>query len=111
MTKSDKWIIEEMKICREYCSLILKERTRVGFNSLKYPVITATLDRYFLPEFRQLIADECNLIGYMDIEPVEYEPSNIKVKLDIIRTTWQDQLFNERVQKREEAENRKLLVV
>ena len=31
------------------------------------------INTYILPEFREIIADECNIVGYMDIPPIEYD--------------------------------------
>jgi len=101
-------IIEEMRKVREYCSLIHKARRDSGFVSVRYPLISVSLDRYFLPEFRQLIADECNLIGYMDIPPVETDVSQTTpVVLDTTTTTWQDEMYRERTEKRKQAQLRK----
>lgn len=98
-----------MAECRRYCSLIIKARTDAGFSSLKYPVISASLNRYFLPEYRQLIADECNLIGYMsEFPPVVYDQQQTKpVIIDTTRTLWQQQMADERELKRNKAIKRK----
>ena|SRR3990167_2938897 len=114
--KERNWLIKEMEICREYCSAILRERQQAGFSSLKYPLVQAKVNRYFLPEFRYIIAETCNLIGYMDIPPVEFwfekesydKSGKIEVELDTTKSDWQEELFKERWKKREEAENRKL---
>lgn len=113
--QGQNFIIDEMQICREYCSAIHKERQRLGFNSLRYPLISVKINRYFTPEFRDLIAEECNLIGYMDIPPIEYyeevkpfeEGGRIEIKLDDTKSLWQEEIFKDRSRKREEAESKK----
>lgn len=93
---------------RKYCSLIHKKRKEKGFESLRYPLITATLNRYFLPEHRALIAEECNLIGYMGIPAIEYEPTQIEeVILDITKSDWQEELCKTREEKNKEAKLKK----
>ena len=47
----EKWLIKEMEICRSYCSVILSTRQNSGFNSVKYPLFSVKINRYFLPEF------------------------------------------------------------
>lgn len=104
-----------MDICRKYCSEIIKERNKLGFNSIKYPLITVEVNRYFMPEYRKIIADECNIIGYLDIEPVErlcdveqFELNNkIIIKLDTTKSDWQQLIFETRNKKRLEAQERK----
>ena len=108
------FMIKEMSILRQYCSLIHKERERNGFNSLKYPLISVKLNRYFLPEFRHLIAVECNLVGTCGIEPVQYDEDEVnyelsntlKVKLDITKSQWQEELYQERVERRKQIEEK-----
>lgn len=111
-----EWLISEMDICRKYCSAILREREKIH-NSKKYPLIYVKINRYFLPEFREIIADECNLIGYMDIQPVEYwfevEPydktNKIEVWVDDTKSGWQEEIYQKRVKERDENEKKKLL--
>lgn len=101
-------IIQEMQLCREYCTKIHKARQDAGFVSLRYPLVSVSLNQYFLPEFRELIADECNLVGYMNIPPVEYDPDQKEdLLLDTSKSQWQDNLFETRTKKREEAELKK----
>lgn len=104
---------QEMDICREYCSVISRKRAEAGFNSLKYPLVSVKLNRYFLPVYRDIIAEECNLVGYGDeIPAVEYweeeEPyevtNNIKVSLDTSTSEWQMAMYNARVERRKENE-------
>ena len=91
---------------------------RYGFTSLKYPITDVKISRYFLPGSRDLIADECNIVGYMNIPPVEIEnepPENYFivregedwVAICTVRSGWQQALANEIAQKRYEAEKRK----
>lgn len=123
------FIIDEMQICRDYCSLIHKAREKAGFHSLKYPITDVKINYYFLPEFRELIADECNIAGYMDIQPVEYEFDNDdiwenvpkhyflltegdkKVLISTVKSDWQQDIFEERSKKRLEAAKRKELSI
>jgi len=65
-------ILTEMEILREYCTLIKRSRKEMGITSEKYPLFTVWVNHYFTPAMKQLIANECNFIGYMDIPPVEY---------------------------------------
>ncbi len=110
------FLIEEMDLCRKYCSAIQKERQKAGFNSLRYPLISVKINRYFLREFREIIAEECNLIGYLGIKPVEYceqeksydETGEIKVSLDPTKSDWQQEMFNERTAKAEQNQSKKL---
>ena len=110
LTGNETSLLAEMAECRRHCTLIIKARLEAVFNSLKYPVISATLDRYFLPEFRKLIADECNLIGYMsEFQPVMFEKrQGCPVILDVTRSAWQQKMCDERLEKRKEAEATKL---
>jgi len=119
MTKNERYILDEMDLCRKYCSAILKERQQKGFMSLKYPLIQEKVNRYFPPEFRHIMAEECNLIGYMDIPPIEHEfdlepyeeeKKKIIIELDITVSEWQQKMFDDRTEKRKEAEVRKALV-
>lgn len=97
-----------MAECRRYCALIHKARLDAGFTSVKYPLFTATLNRYFLPEFRELIADECNLIGYMDIPAVEFDwNQKEEVVLDLQRSPYQQELYEERCKRSEIAKAKK----
>jgi hypothetical protein len=123
------FILNEMDVCRAYCTEILNQRQKNGLNSVKYPLISVRVNRYFLPEFRVIIADECNIIGYMDIQTIEYWddlPKSemyeywdeekqeivingiIKVDIDKTKTTRQQEMFEERSKNRQEAEERKL---
>jgi len=110
------WLIKEMDICRAYCSMILRKRKESGFHSVKYPLISVNINRYFLPEFRDIIAEECNLIGYLGIPPVEYneevesydKTGQIVVELDTSRSNWQNDLFQKRNNERKLIE-RKIL--
>lgn len=115
-------LIQEMKLCRDYCSLIHKARNSVGFSQLKYPITDVKINHYFTLEFRQLIADECNIVGYMDIPPVEdvfdgspsgqYEhvtDGDLEVWVSTVKSDWQEELFQKRLEKRTEAEMRKKL--
>jgi len=111
----DNFILKEMDICRQYCSAIHRERQDKGFNSLRYPLISVKINRYFLPEFRELIAEDCNLIGYMDIKPVEYweevesyeQCGIIKIELDTTKSEWQEKLYKQRDDKRRENNEKK----
>lgn len=124
-----------MQEARAYCKLIHKARDKAGFNSLKYPVTDVKVNRYFLPEYRDLIAEECNITGYYTtknitsvhdgIPAVEYEPLEFddyeknehyvseedshgrKVHLSTIRSKWQQELYDIRTKEREAAVDRK----
>lgn len=116
-------LIQEMKLCRDYCSLIHKARNSAGFSQLKYPITDVKINHYFTKEFRQLIADECNIVGYMDIPPVEdvfnygipngqyqyLKDGELEVWVSTVKSDWQDELFHKRLEKRNEAEMRKKL--
>lgn len=112
----NKFIITEMEMLRKYCSAILKEREKIH-NSLKYPLISVKINRYFLEPYREVIAEECNIIGYMDIPPVEYyeevDPYELSGKIEILldntKSDWQEELYQKRLAKREENEKKKLL--
>jgi hypothetical protein len=113
------FVLDEMAEVREYCSLIHKARAKAGFNSARYPITDVYVNRYFLPEHRELIAQECNIVGYMDIPPVQYSTvfpqddyltvveGNRAVALSTVQSNWQQCMYNERLQQREEAEKRK----
>lgn len=109
------FLTDEMSLCRQYCSAIILERQKKGFSSIKYPVITVKINRYFLPEYRSLMAEECNLVGYLTIDPVElledvetYDKSKrIIVEIDETRTPWQEKIYQERLEKRLLAQKRK----
>ena len=122
--KKEQFILNEMDLCRQYCSAIHKERQNNGFISLKYPLISVKVNRYFLPEYQEIIADECNLIGYMDIPAVELyedvkyydtyledgEIPKIEILLNCTKSDWQQELAEKREEKRKEAEKRKTKV-
>lgn len=124
----DKYILNEMKECRAYCALIHKARQSIGFNSVKYPITDVQVNRYFSPEYSDLIKDECGVSGYMDIKPVisilEFEtfpdtnyPENYhietdgerKVAISKLKSSWQDEIYQGQVSRRQEAEDRKKL--
>ena len=116
LTPDDEFILKEMAITRQYCSAILRERVTQGFNSLKYPLISVKVNHYFLPDFADIIAKYCNLIGYMNIPAVEYdedavpyeESGKIEVKLDTTQSAWQQEMFEQRDKARKEAVQRKI---
>lgn len=121
---TQEMILGEMEDCIKYCSLIKRARINAGFTSLKYPITDVKINRYFSPEYRELIAEDCNIVGYMDIPPVEDvfnygEPKDYhKEELDgrivwvcTVKSDWQDDLFQDRNSKRNEAMQRKLEVV
>lgn len=127
--------IREMKEVRLYSSLIHKARVEAGFKSLKYPIIDVKVNRYFLPEHRKLIADECHVYGYYCMETVgslhdgipavEFDPqefdsykdrsdyfctsdaSGREVCICTVTSDWQNDIYNERKKSRVEAVKRK----
>ena len=111
----NNFITKEMELCRQYVSAIIAERQKQGFNSLRYPLVTVKINRYFLPEYREIIAEECNLVGYLGIKSVEYyeeeipyeKSGEIKIKLDTSKSEWQQKIFEERTEERKKAEGRK----
>lgn len=111
----EPFIIVEMEMCRKYCSAINREREKIH-TSKKYPLITARVNRYFTKEFRDLIAQECNLVGYGEIASVEYleekdpneESGIIEVWVDDTKSQWQEEIYQDRVKKREENEIKKM---
>ena len=114
-----KEILEDMVMTRKLCSMCHKAREQAGFNSRKYPVTDIKISHYLMPQYRELIAEECNSVGYMDIPAVEWdfnkpdntyiivEDGDLWVAVSMIRSGWQDEIYNERLKKRELAEKRK----
>lgn len=117
----ENFILTEMKLFRDYCTLIHRARQNAGFASLKYPITDVKLNRYFPPQLREIMADECNIVGYMDVPPIEYlDPfdtlsscyhkeyeNGMSVLISTVRSSWQDDMFKERSERREEALKRK----
>lgn len=106
-------IISDMELTRKFCSMIHKARQNNGFNSVKYPITNVIISEYLMPDFRQLIADECNVVGYMDIPAVEYdfekptfseyeilEDSELWIAMSTTKSDWQEKMYQERLEKR-----------
>lgn len=124
---NEDYILKEMEECRAYCSLILRARQNTGFISRKYPITDVKVNRYFFDNnYLDILADECNISGYMDISPIEYimdfqhkdyldyhreEKDGRIVYISTTKSDWQKELFDIRSKKREEAEKRKELNV
>lgn len=114
-------LIDEMDLVRQYATLINRARKNAGFLSLKYPITDVKVNHYFIPELRMVLAEECNIVGYMDIPAIEdvfnygetlsnyqiEEEKEHKVWLSTTRSQWQEDLYQERLKKREEAEIKK----
>ena len=96
------FILTEMDTTRKYCSKIHHQRQAAGFTSVKYPLVSATLDRYFLPEFRELIEADCNIMT------IEYDPEQEnEVVLNTTTSDEQQEVYDKRVKSRKEAQQRK----
>jgi len=119
---NDNFILTEMDIAREFCKLIHRARLNAGFTSIKYPVTDIKVNRYFLPDLRYQIESECNIVGYMDIPPIEYiftteipdekyyhkeQAGNNIVYLSTVRSNWQQEMFEERDKKSKENQLKK----
>jgi hypothetical protein len=122
MNNPQEDLIEEMKLCRKFCSMIHKARNQIGLQSVKYPLTDVKISHYFVPELRDLISEECNIVGYMDIPPVEYDHNPILnehyvtvtegedwVSVSTTRSDWQQEIADKREINRQEALQRKEL--
>lgn len=117
------FIIDDMQLTRDICSAVHSFRqSHPPFNSVKYPITNIIISAYLLPDFRKLIAEDCNIVGYMGIPAVEYDvmfklddsyvtiqTPTFNVHISTVQSEWQKELYNQRSNKRDEMLKRKEL--
>lgn len=110
-------ILNEMQLTRDYCRLILRLRATYKI-PVSYPLYEAQLSGVpmLTKEFRDLISDECNVdwvepffSKFSDYDTVvEAEEGDLKVRLSISQDHHLERRYQERIERRAKAEERKL---